>query len=242
MLPIYVSDAAAHARPNYVLEFVQEHMTQTLLDSLKDLGLEFRVQVLADQLNNPPSLEGYGGLILLGGYDIHRSLYNKDIPVTPGSKVDWHEMALVQEAVEKGLPVLGICRGMQMINAAFGGTLIADIGENGPIHHNFSDPAFPANAVVSHSVVVDGSRVLPAGKEYVVASAHHQALDIVGSELQVTGWSPDGVAEMVEHQELDVVGVQWHPEASQVSQTDTLSPLTDFLTSAVSLGKEALLV
>ncbi len=139
---------------------------------------------------------------LYGATDAHQSVYG----VEPDR--DAFEVALVHEALEQGKRVLGICRGIQVINVAFGGTIIQDLQEQGFDDHRRVDAEYG----VAHSVTLAQGSVLAAmfGPECGVNSLHHQAVERVGDTLLATARSTDGVVEGLEGKNL--VAVQWHPE------------------------------
>ena len=130
--------------------------------------------------------------------------------VRPGR--DAAELAFFRAAVAAGVPVLGICRGMQLMNVALGGTLIQHLPD--VVGHEEHCPV--PGAMGSHEVTVGpGSRL--AGKlgegAHVVPTHHHQGLGRLGAGLVATAWAADGTVEAVELDALFAVGVQWHPEA-----------------------------
>lgn len=159
------------------------------------------------------------GLLLTGGEDIDPAQYAERPHARLGrvcAARDHTEIALVAAARRMGRPTLAICRGMQLLNVALGGTLIQDLPSQRPsdIAH---DPDGDRSARV-HSVLVEpGSRAAAAlgAERIVVNSFHHQALDRVAPGLRVTGKAVDGVIEAVEtpaDHPWWAVGVQWHPE------------------------------
>lgn len=240
-LPIYISDPSGKSlRSPKDHDFITRYMHGTLMLELANSGVTPVRHAVPDMLPpleeplGPVDISGYGGVILMGGYDIDASLYSNVQPYYGFGmpEIDLYELELVYAAVEAGLPVLGICRGMQMLNVAFGGTLHEDIDHmTEQPHHKFNGKVYEDRAV-THDVLVKNSRSLSTGR-YSVASSHHQAVDTVGGGLNVTAYSHDGIIEMVEHQELDVVGVQWHPESAHVVQDDTLSQLVSWFLSKV---------
>jgi putative glutamine amidotransferase len=181
------------------------------------------------------------GLLLQGGADVSPQTYAaSDMRAEwPGDRVrDMYELELLYEFVESGKPVLGICRGCQLINVAFGGTLYQDIATEVPtagIHVNeFYDQH-------RHSVrFPDGSTLasmFPGRREAVVNSIHHQAVKTLGRDLNVEAVSSgDGLIEAVRYRRAPfVVGVQWHPEFHRAGGPELLdcTPLLDaFLRSA----------
>ncbi len=164
-------------------------------------------------------LDAADALLLTGGEDVDPARYGapRHATVTDVStERDATEIALVEAALVRGKPVLAICRGIQLMNVAFGGTLIQDIPSERPdaVAHDSDDAQ---RAVRVHDVRVDpGTRL--AGALGVVAlrvnSFHHQAPDRIAARLRAIAWSPDGIVEGVEWRESDwwAVGVQWHPE------------------------------
>lgn len=157
----------------------------------------------------------FEGVLLIGGGDIDPSHYGEDpLPECYGidSEADLFEMNLVRSAVRRDLPVLAVCRGIQVLNVSLGGTLDQHItGRSGTIVHGI-----PGTAPAMHPVRLEpGSWTAKAmGVEIAeCSSSHHQALADLGDGLAPVGWTEDGLVEAVEHQEGSwVVGVQWHPE------------------------------
>lgn len=162
-----------------------------------------------------PLLGRFEGLLLIGGTDIEPSRYGQERhPECYGidPQRDAFEIALVHGAVARGLPTLAICRGIQIVNVALGGTLDQHItGRDGLIAHGV--PA--GGSGVSHPVDLEpGAQVAKA-----VAvdrpdcfSHHHQALARIGRGLRPVGWTEDGLVEAVELSDGWLLGVQWHPE------------------------------
>ena len=180
------------------------------------------------------------GLILQGGADVSPRAYGEE-PLKPewgGDPVrDAYELELVHEFLEAGKPILGICRGMQLINVAFGGSLLQDIPTLLPEAIAHETPQYDRHR---HEVtLVDGSWLqrwngsLP-GRQ--VASVHHQAIKRLGRELVVEATAPDGVVEAIRHTgRTFVYGVQWHPEFHALDDPDMLDPtpmLDAFLAAA----------
>lgn len=119
---------------------------------------------------------------------------------------DAFEIALLDAAVSADLPVLGICRGPQLINIAAGGTLHQHLPE-----HAATDG--PPDATPHTVVTTEGSQLRRMyGPEVAVNSLHHQAVDELGDGYVATAHSPDGIIEGIEHAELPILAVQWHPE------------------------------
>ncbi len=160
-------------------------------------------------------LDRFDGLLLIGGGDVDPNHYGEDpLPECYGidTETDLFEMQLVRAAIHRGLPVLAICRGFQVLNVAMGGTLDQHItGREGLLGHGT-----PGEGPELHEVRLEpGSRAAEAmGTETTtVSSSHHQALAKLGLGLMVSGRAPDGIIEAIEHRDGSwAVGVQWHPE------------------------------
>ena len=159
------------------------------------------------------------GLLLSGGTDVDPALYGQavdDACYEPEPQRDVFEMALVDAAVAAEMPVLGICRGHQLINVHGGGSLHQHV----PAHSRMDRP--PAEAV--HEVrMAPGSLLADLfGPTRLVNSLHHQTADEVAADYSVTARSADGAVEGLEHTGLPIVTVQWHPEMMDSSADDPL--------------------
>jgi putative glutamine amidotransferase len=155
-------------------------------------------------------------IIIMGGEDISPRFYGAEAGYPGESQhfetADEAQLAVVNRAARRGTPLLGICRGHQIINVAFGGSIRQDLG-SGSIHKNFDVPI--EQIMASHDVELAGhsrlARELGVGS-LLVQSAHHQAVDQLGAGIAIAGIAPDGVVEAIEHTELPISGVQFHPE------------------------------
>jgi putative glutamine amidotransferase len=164
------------------------------------------------------------GLILAGGNDMDPASYGAEPhPATNGivPERDAFELALTRRAVELDMPVLGICRGMQVLNVALGGTLLQHLPERlGHEQHRRVSGSFVGS---DHDVRLqsDSLAALAAGEDlHAAKSHHHQGVDVIGEGLRVTGHSTlDELAEAIESPaHRFVLGVQWHPEADERSR------------------------
>lgn len=164
--------------------------------------------------NEPASVEMCDAIVLSGGIDVHPRFYGSNQLDYPNAddfdeKRDQFELNALRTALEKNIPVLGICRGMQLINVAMGGTLVQDLGTRNDIHRGGPDKR--------HEVHVEEDTILAdfvGVKEGDVNSAHHQALDILGKDLRINCYAFDGTIEGIEGtvQGKFLLAVQWHPE------------------------------
>lgn len=164
-------------------------------------------------------LDRIDGLMVAGGSDIDPSTYGADRdPQTGETNIgrDRFELALAKAAVERDMPVLGVCRGMQILNIAFGGTLVQHLPDR--YGHEGHRPTPGSFAGSEHDVVLDeGSLAARVAGEttHSTLQHHHQGVDEVGDGLVVTGRAAgDGLVEAIEMPGRSfVLGVQWHPEA-----------------------------
>lgn len=169
-------------------------------------------------------LDAIDGLMLTGGNDIEAAAYGAEPhpeAEIPDAARDAWEAALIRAALDRDMPVLGICRGMQVMNVAYGGTLTQHLPESHGTHdHRRTTGTFHGNDHLVH--LEEGSLVARAAGEttHSVPSHHHQAVDRVGDGLVLTGRSADdGVAEAIEMPgRRFALGVQWHPEADPRSR------------------------
>lgn len=164
------------------------------------------------------TLEGIDALLLTGGEDLDPSWYGASPSPALGDvdrERDLFELALFAAGRQRGMPILGICRGIQLINVALGGTLWQDLPGERPseIEHDRRD----ARSVRTHGISVEaGSRAAAAlGRTMMdVNSFHHQGIRELAQPLRASGWAKDGLIEAVEgaSEEPWLLAVQWHPE------------------------------
>ena len=157
------------------------------------------------------------GLMLVGGADVDPATYGEtpwNDTVSPGPERDALELALLDSALDRGLPVLAICRGHQVLNVSRGGALWQDLPTQRPNGLNHRQAGEPHT--VGHEVRIERGSLLHriVGSEQVDANSfHHQAVRTLGRGLQPTAWSADGLVEALEDPAHPfVLGVQWHPE------------------------------
>jgi putative glutamine amidotransferase len=175
-----------------------------------------------------PDLAGVAGLILTGGYDIHPRHWDAAEPVHPTAEVDaardTFEIPLIRAAWDQNLPILGICRGEQILNVALGGSMIQDVPEYFDCEASRHQHGTPEHPDMHHRVqLAPGSRLRAMLGEdvFLVNSRHHQAVKRLAPSLLAVAWHLDTVhpetGPVVEALEAAdpsrwVFGVQWHPE------------------------------
>ncbi len=161
---------------------------------------------------HPADIYSFDRLLLPGGGDIHPSWFGQ---TDQGSDVWDHELdraqfSLLHAFVLGGRPVLGICKGMQIINVYFGGSLIQNLPTAERHRCNREDQVHPVSTAPGSLL----SRLYPAS--CLVNSAHHQGCGTIGKGLTVSQTAEDGVIEAVEHENGRILGVQWHPERTNL--------------------------
>jgi putative glutamine amidotransferase len=186
------------------------------------------------------------GVILPGGGDVSPDYYHA--PSHPATHEvdadrDLSELWLARQALAGGKPLFGICRGLQVLNVASGGSLVQDIPSElpGAMLHYFRYPEYPLD-YAAHSVQIEEDSLLASCFDTAIVevnSRHHQAMLEVGPGLQVVGRAPDGVIEAVQAPSLPfVLGVQWHPENMQ-SQAGMRALFEHFVAAAVAASAAA---
>ena len=166
-------------------------------------------------------LSRFDALLLMGGPDVDPMMYGQ----TASSQVygvspqqDQFEVAMLQGALANQLPVLAVCRGMQLANVVLGGTLVQHLADlsNAATLVAHAPGEFPVGAeFVVHDVELTAESWLASAtqsRHVQGASFHHQGIDRLAPGFQAVGFAPDGLLEAIEHEEHRIVGVQWHPE------------------------------
>ncbi|HEX4345645.1 MAG TPA: gamma-glutamyl-gamma-aminobutyrate hydrolase family protein [Solirubrobacteraceae bacterium] len=185
-----------------------------------------------------PLLDGLCGLCLSGGPDLHPTVYGAAPHPALGPTephLDLFEVALLRAAEARDLPVLAICRGLQVLNVARGGTLVQDLPSERPssvVHRQLAP-----GRIATHDVALEaGSRVADAlgVLDTRTNSFHHQAVDVLGDGLRAVGWAIDGVVEALEATDRSfMIAVQWHAE-SMVETAEQIALLRAFADTAMA--------
>ncbi|GGV36620.1 gamma-glutamyl-gamma-aminobutyrate hydrolase [Actinomadura cremea] len=172
-------------------------------------------------------LERFDGVLMPGGADLGPERYGRPPRPETVEVVDFQDdldLATVHAVTAARLPTLAICRGMQVLNVALGGTLDQHLRETTVGHYNGLHDVHIVHGSHLHGVV--GSERVP------VSSYHHQAIDVLALDLVVTATAADGVVEAVEHRRADVLAVQWHPEDLHATSASDAALFADLVERA----------
>ncbi len=174
-----------------------------------------KVSYLLDNLEEVNSVDG---VLMTGGGDVHPQYYGRPDAVEMVEEVNEHrdefELKLIDRALERDLPMMCVCRGMQVLNVALGGSIIVDLRTAG-----YTDHRSPIDTPNIHPVHIDPHSMLyfaAGSSEIQINTLHHQGLDKLGRGMRAVAFAPDGVIEAVEWAQKDhmpfMLGLQWHPE------------------------------
>lgn len=159
----------------------------------------------------PPPDTSYDGLVLCGGGGVDPACYGQEA-VSRGSidpPRDVAELLLARAYLDAGKPILGVCRGHQIVNVVLGGTLLTLTEALRPFHNRWPDQIDKVHPIRALEGSLLGGLY---GKVFLVNSAHHHAPDRLGEGLKAVAWSESGIIEGLEHESLPVLCVQFHPE------------------------------
>lgn len=221
-------------------------MGQRYVEALRATGA---APILLPLLTNDPDamrdiFARLDGVFLTGGVDVDPSRYGEPkhpLCGTTDPDRDAVELMLLEYAMANGLPVLAVCRGIQILNVARGGTLYQDVTAQVPAamkHDYFPTPANPSRTYLAHDITVaPGSRLAAILGETVVSvnSMHHQAIKDLADGLRPTAFAPDGIIEAVEGTNGQyLVAVQWHPEELADTQPGMRRLFASFVEAAAA--------
>lgn len=200
-------------------------------------GIPILIPLIQDEYTVKSYLNSVDGLILSGGEDVGPLIYGENPTQYVHSiceERDKFEIKLFKEAFKLNMPVLGICRGIQLMNVALGGTLYQDINsqiENSLGHYPKDTPV---NTLYHQIKINKESKLFDIFDKtnIIVNSFHHQSINQIGNGLKETAWSEDGVVESIEHiYKRFIVGVQWHPEDLSLKYPEFLKLFTALVQS-----------
>lgn len=229
----------AYVKHNDYMEGVYVHH-----DYHKSVAANGGIPIVLPYINPEMAIEVMSlcdGIILSGGEDVDPQFYGQDPHLKLGPTVperDLAEIAIVKNAIQNNIPLLAICRGVQILNVALGGTLIQDIPsqKKAPIQHTQKiDRSRDTHWV---TISKDSKLFQVIGSERIrVNSLHHQAIDNVASNLRIVAQAADGIIEAVEpiHPTTFMVGVQWHPESMSSTNESMNNLFGEFIKSCTKV-------
>ena len=198
---------------------------RTYTHALESVG---GIAVLIPIFNDLTSLESLlrrvDGLLFSGGGDVEPGRYNEEPHPLLGEldlRLDEFELTLARWALKENKPILGVCRGMQLLNVALGGSLYQDVEKQRPGSMQHCKRDLPRNTLIHSVHIEEGSRMeeVLGTNELWVNSLHHQAVKVPGKGVHISGWAEDGVAELMEAPDYHfVMAVQCHPEEIYTSE------------------------
>lgn len=223
--------------PGYHRSYVNEDYVDSVI---QNGGIPYIIPFNEDSEVTIAQVANVDGLILSGGHDIDPRLYGEESLLQIGEiwpQRDAFDLLLLKEAEKRHKPVLGICRGAQLLNVAHGGSLYQDI--------NYRDePTFKHNQ--GHTANLETQTIILAPDSYLVNlfgeeqlsvnSFHHQLIKAVGKDLRPVAKAKDGVIEAIENGDGSVLGVQWHPEMLHCSDQKVNKLFSDLITKSMKEG------
>lgn len=207
----YWRSIASGAWTDVTAAFVPSHYIEAIAAAG---GLPFLVPPIDAYIDDPGlALDGFDALCVIGGDDVGPDRYgetNEGKTIAPNERRDSAELSLLAEAQRRDLPVLGICRGAQLLNVQRGGTLVQELGDFVDRSVHLTTPGLYQRHPVR---TADGKLAKLLGPEVEVASHHHQGLGRIGDGLRVDAVAPDGTSEGFYDPEASFcIGAVWHPE------------------------------
>jgi putative glutamine amidotransferase len=206
-------------------------------------GIPLMFPVTEDGEEIAQLLDMVDGILLTGGHDVDPAIYGEeplDDSVVPCVQRDRMESEVLRQALEKDMPVIGICRGIQFLNAYLGGTLYQDLPKQRPTnveHHQTPPYDQPVHKV---SLTEEGSLFKLLNEETLsVNSYHHQAVKELAEGLKIMATSEDGLVEAVEMPAKRFVwAVQWHPEFAYKTDDNCMKIFIEFVRNCIAYNKE----
>ncbi len=209
---------------------------------------ETEIVKLSAELKNQDAVGRCFGILLSGGGDVHPRFYGRESeypnldPKNIDERRDEFEFEVVRRALDEEKPLLGVCRGLQLVNVYLGGTLVIDLEKAGYTNHRAVDKTSDR----IHNVTVNTATNLfciTGCKQGAVNSSHHQAIDSLGKGLRVSAIADDGAVEAIEgngeHGSFFFTMVQWHPERLKESRGFSMNLVETFLHSVSEFEKQS---
>ncbi|PAK85179.1 gamma-glutamyl-gamma-aminobutyrate hydrolase family protein [Lentilactobacillus parakefiri] len=217
------SNHLIHPTERFGTNFV-DYIQRDYVTGLRQAGTLPIVLPLGDPKDAEDYISGVDGLLLSGGQGVTPILYGEE-PLAGVAETDIYrdqfEIALIKAAQKAGKPVLGICRGMQVINVALGGNLYQDIYQQAGATEKHNQYPTSWEIPTHHVTTTDDSWLREIlGKRFAVNSFHHQGIHEPGSQLKVVAKSDDQVVEGIESSDGRIIGVEFHPEMMRATHPE----------------------
>lgn len=208
--------------PGYERAYVNKDYVDAVVNNG---GVPFIIPLTGDKEVIKAQIEMVDALILSGGHDVYPLNYNEEPKQRIGQvfpERDYYDFELLKNAKKKGIPILGVCRGLQIMNVYEGGSLYQDLSyiDGEVLKHSQNDRTILKTHTVELSKKSKLYKIFKLEK-FLINSFHHQAINRVGKNFEVVARAKDGVIEAIEYKDYPFyVGVQWHPE--MLAKTDDL--------------------
>ena len=203
-------------------------------------GLPLPIPCVDDPGHLKICLDMCDALLLPGGIDVDPKFYNEDPHQKLGSvQTDMDEIAfkLLEIAFKRKMPVLGICRGEQVLNVAMGGSLYQDIAANYEKESIMHQQLAKTHLALHKITIKEGTLLhdILGSAEVRVNTFHHQAVKALGKDLVISATAPDGIVEAIESKDRTILGVQWHPELMIHSQPE-MNKIFEYFVYTMAMG------
>lgn len=219
---------------NHLLNFEVNQSPRSVSSSIEKAGGLPIVLPLSNPIDAERYVDMIDALILTGGSDVDPLLYHEEPSLKIGKidpDRDAFEIALIEEAWRQQKPIFAICRGLQLLNVAFGGSLYQDLEEYPNLEVNHVQPTYWDYP--THSIKIEEDSLIgrSLGTKAVINSYHHQAIKGLANEFEAVAWSDDRIIEAIESKDKKqkVVAIQWHPEVLADKYADSQQLITQFI-------------
>jgi len=210
-------------------------INKSYLEAIKlNGGLPMPIPILEDREHMKAYIDMCDALLIPGGGDVDPAYFGEDPHRKLGTvqpDMDKYEIELLNMAFEANMPVLGICRGEQIINVAKGGTLHQDIASTYEKESILHQQTYRTSIAIHRIEVKEGTALFKilGGKDVRTNTMHHQAVKDLGKDMIVSAVAPDGIIEAIESTDGKVIGVQWHPELLIYTQNEMKNLFVHFI-------------
>lgn len=202
---------------NHLLNFEINQAPRSITTAIREAGGLPVILPLSKPQDAQEYVENVDAILLTGGADVDPLLYKEEPDLKIGKidpDRDAFELALIEEAWEQNKPILGICRGLQLLNVAFDGTLYQDLSQYPNLSVNHIQPTYWDFPTHSIEIVKESWLGESIGAKAVINSYHHQAIKGLSDAFEPVAWSEDKIIEAIEAKDRNkkVMAIQWHPE------------------------------